>query len=258
MSMNFTSDEEIDACCVVDNTVRLVGYVDDIISIKPVGKMEKKLYKIIVNNGSNRRVRVLFWKDFALEWHSQITSNVIIDINRGRPTLVNQTYVDLSDGLAPMELTIVKCTKVKLGPTYSANAATPVVIKEISIQDFQNTTENAFYITAYVKVVFENITAGGSSYGCGAIADGTTKIVVKIAVFDQDENIEVGSTVKILGSKKEDKNGNMFIQVNDSNDITLIHKDPVDENKIRGFRTPKRSYRSPLAVLDDANKQKTI
>ncbi|XP_034944809.1 uncharacterized protein [Chelonus insularis] len=116
--MNFTSNQEIDTYFAHNFFTDLVGYVDNIESIVNIGPNNKKLYRIIMNNGSNRRVRVLFWDDHALIWHSEITMNTVINITHAYASLINQVYVNPANGLAPIELKITDKSRIILGPIH--------------------------------------------------------------------------------------------------------------------------------------------
>ncbi|CAG9772096.1 unnamed protein product [Ceutorhynchus assimilis] len=72
--MALKTHAEIDSFVVGDNTIELIGYVDEINGSKQVKNNTKTLFKFILNNGQGRRIRILMWDEMAKKFEQTIVN----------------------------------------------------------------------------------------------------------------------------------------------------------------------------------------
>ncbi|KAH0535130.1 uncharacterized protein LOC123267777 [Cotesia glomerata] len=115
---NFTCDEEISHWVVDDDCIELCGYVDEVVGMKKVvvGRAFNdriiNLLSVIVNNGGNSRICVLFWGDTATQLFGNLSERSIITIKRAKAQKRNSQFHDPEDGVGPIELSTTQVSTV--------------------------------------------------------------------------------------------------------------------------------------------------
>ncbi|XP_074097705.1 uncharacterized protein LOC141526572 [Cotesia typhae] len=117
---SFTRDEEIEHWVVGDDTIELRGYVDEIVGMRDVAigrafdERVIMLLKIIVNNGGNRRICVLFWGERAIQYSEILTNRSIVTIDRAKGNERNSRFNNLNDGLGLIELSLTVASTIQV------------------------------------------------------------------------------------------------------------------------------------------------
>ncbi|KAB0792784.1 hypothetical protein PPYR_14743 [Photinus pyralis] len=241
-----TTNEEIDAVDVGDNTMEIIAYVDSIEGIKYVSK-NKALLKFIINNGTGRRIRVLAWEENAKSYENKLSIHQIIHIQRGLFLRVNPNYFRKEENLIPFEISLTKNSKVDFLGKYATEAREMCKVVSTTIKDCAS-IEGKLSLDAYIKVTFEPETTSHSSYGSGAIMEGIYKLRVRISHFHQNPALVEGAHIRLIGEIKKDRYDSIYLQVADNNDITVIDDKVLSKETLRGgIHTPRKR------PLQDAN-----
>ncbi|KAH0553334.1 hypothetical protein KQX54_001535 [Cotesia glomerata] len=105
-----TSDEEISHWVIGDDCIDLCGYVDKVVGVKNVvvgrefNNRVINLLSVIVNNGGNSRICVLFWGNRATQLFGNLSERSIIAIKRAKARKRNSQFHDPENDVGPIEL----------------------------------------------------------------------------------------------------------------------------------------------------------
>ncbi|XP_074097632.1 uncharacterized protein LOC141526496 [Cotesia typhae] len=253
----FTLDEEIEEWIVGDDSVEITGFVDSIEGTKMVtpltGLSSKQvaLFKIIVNNGSTMRVRILFWGTLAAEYSPKI----VITIVRAKTIKPNPRYVNPQDNLFSLELTILPSSVITISENKYKDPTFSREVRTVALKNLEG-LEEIVYVYGYLKQEFGSVTTFGSTYGRGVVVDEDIRLPVKIANYAKPANFPKGSHLTMLGKANTPLNGPTQFLVAFVDDITInTALTTLTPDKLRklGVRPPKRKSEE---LMDTQNLKK--
>lgn len=197
--------------------------------------------RIILGNLSGRQLRVLFWQGKKDEFEGKLF-NQVLKISRCQVVKANPRFLKPSENLMPIELSVQQYTKVEmLGPWYEDVEVELKVIKNLS--EASTLIGETINIQCFVKTPFELILKGTSSYGSGAITDGSFRLPVNITNYEMgNQNYEIGKNVSVKGKVRTNEHGTIIIQVQKISDIEICSPATLSSSEVKmGFRAVKNA-----------------
>ncbi|XP_044592781.1 uncharacterized protein LOC123270684 [Cotesia glomerata] len=244
----FTLDEEIDEWIMGDDSVEIKGFVDSIEGTKMVtpstglSKQQVALYKIVINNGATKRVRVLFWGTVADQYSSKIIDRTVITIIRAKTVKPNPRYINPQDNLFALELTVLPSTKIIIDENTFKDLTVPHEIRTVDMDDLEG-LEEIVNVCGYLKQQFSSVTMFGSTYGGGVLASGKTRLPIKISNYTKTACFLLGSHLQMVGKVVTPLNGPTHLLVASVDDINVVRDSAIltpDKMRPLGVRPPKR------------------
>ncbi|CAD6208589.1 GSCOCG00010573001-RA-CDS [Cotesia congregata] len=224
---SFTDDGEIDEWVIGDENVELKGYVDVIEGTKMVESKKFPLAKptpfskILINTGSQRRIRAVFWGAEATKYSSIIHDRTILEIKRGKVTAGNPEFNNPHHRIFRLEVTVTSSSKITILDEKFIIETAPIVIFHLPINYLKDLSANVC-VQGYLKQEFEPIKSYGSIIGAGVVVDGETKLQVRITKFsDSSPKIPQGTFLKITGVTVASDKGPPLLTVDSMEDIKI-------------------------------------
>ncbi|XP_053594511.1 uncharacterized protein LOC103574211 isoform X2 [Microplitis demolitor] len=186
----FTSDEEIDYWVTGDDTIELRGYIDQIEGTKKVpgsrglNQSMTSLFKVVGNNGSRYRVRVLFWGQKATEFSSTLRDKSIITITCARTSEVNRRFSNPTELLAPLELSIT-------------NASQVTIKNKLFQEDAPNTPPTTVTLMDAPNTLGRLIVSYGATHGSGVIINNKYKLRMQVVDYRTPITLKKGVYIKV-------------------------------------------------------------
>ncbi|KAH0567829.1 uncharacterized protein LOC123263028 [Cotesia glomerata] len=243
----FTTDEEVGGWTAGDETIKFHGYVDAIEGLTHVATATNPrtpLYKITVNNGSNSRVRVLFWAELAKKYSALINYRVFISIV-GAKSKING-YISPKDVVCKLCLVIQSSTDITISSLKYENQYTSGTIELKAIEDLEDV--NAIVdVKGFLKQEFRQASSYGGSYASGVLVDKKVRLPLRVIGFNVADirKFPKGCYLKVRGTAVTPTDGPTQMRVDSLDGITrdsdVIPLTP-DELRVMGITSPKRKY----------------
>ncbi|XP_074111088.1 uncharacterized protein LOC141535164 [Cotesia typhae] len=261
----FTTNDEINYWVIGDDTIELCGYIDQIEGMKKVsggksqGQGMSSLFKIIINNGSGSRVRVLFWGQKAIEFSGTLRNGNIVTINRSRASEVNRRFSNPADGVGPVELSITNASAIEIANNLFDSDDDDSQPKIVKLEDAPDSS-GRLSISGWLKLPFASVVSYGSTIGSGVIIDGMYKLRVSISDYRTPVTILKGAYVTIIGETTLDSSQrSSILMVRSSADIRLdTDKPPLEVVQMRSFGLITASKRKTTEESEVAYKRPLI
>ncbi|XP_015118963.1 uncharacterized protein LOC107042431 isoform X2 [Diachasma alloeum] len=214
--IKYTSSKAIDHFNAGATLMRIVGYVDSIEGLRELPKSASKwIYKCVLNNNDDKKVRIIFWGDDALKYNSEIVMYQIIKITGGVIKEANLQYRRSGDTVSDKEFQFGRGSTLEVLGTFDiANGADEALNKVVKYQSIEIkdvcSARGPVEISGWLKEPFRSIsTASGASYGSAMICSEVHRMTVHVTTFVPNENLLEGMKIKIRGTI--DRRSNAFV-----------------------------------------------
>ncbi|XP_011312994.1 uncharacterized protein [Fopius arisanus] len=260
----WTENEEIASYEAGNTMMDIVGYIESVEALSSVKTYQKWIYKIILNNNKGSKVRVVFWKEKALEWSSKLTLSEIVEITCCTVADVKfQFDRDLKGVIVPQELHVQDFSTIQvLGKFDLAHSQlNEVQFQETTIEHCLEHGKTPIAVRGYVKndfVIFKTI--GQMSMANGNIVDGHFRLCVQIRDYknSSDSKLEKGAYAIFYGKIDMSKPGSSYLSVDGMNKVIIDEtkpKMPLEKLRLSFHKipTPKpdRDTCNPKRSADD-------
>ncbi|XP_011313006.1 uncharacterized protein [Fopius arisanus] len=220
-TIEMTSDAEIDGFEPGDASMELIGYVETIEGMREIRSPQKHLFKFIINNGNDKRMRVLMWAKEALKYLPQITLKQIVSLTMGTISAVNPKFKGSYENMADTEFNVQTTSDVTFHGVYGETAQCFLSYEEVPLQRVSTMTM-PMCIEAFLRSPFKLVSTINGSYGAGLVVDPNYKLAVQITNFKDNENLTQGVCLKLKGQMAKNKMGGQFFKVSDMGNENVV------------------------------------
>ncbi|XP_044014007.1 uncharacterized protein LOC122856400 [Aphidius gifuensis] len=254
----YTSNEEMDSFQGGDNTIVVTGAVvrDDPHRRRANAPQPRvRVLRVILSNMQGREMRVLFWDQRVAEFENRILRQ-IIRISGPRVVVANPLYVDLTQNLMSIELSIQQSTTVDiLGPIPAVRGPALPMAPSVELRNAGNMLGQV-QITAFIRHPIQRQIIGNFTSASGAITDGVYHLCVNVAV-PSAQMIPAGSHVTILGELRRNNHDTLILQVTEMTNIQIVDEQIMDPAQLRnGFHIiPRIAAGEQLPAIPNAAPQ---
>ncbi|XP_011313087.1 uncharacterized protein [Fopius arisanus] len=229
----FTTSKAIDHFNAGATLMKITGYVDCIEGIKELPNSPSKwLYKCILNNNDQRRVRILFWGDDACKYNTEISMYQILKITGGVIKEANPTYYRSGDTVGKKEFQFGRGSTLEILGIFdivndaSGSKKEAITFARIEMKDVC-TAKSPVIVSGWLKEHFRSIiTANGASYGCAMICTDVHRITVHVTTFVPKPEFVEGMKIDVQGSIERRADA-FFFNVKSMEQITAVPFAPV-------------------------------
>ncbi|XP_074108507.1 uncharacterized protein LOC141533488 [Cotesia typhae] len=234
-----TSDEDIDKFVNGSNFTRITGMIESTEGMKTYGKT--LLFRFIVNNNSQRRIRLIAWDQDAVEFENKIKADMVCSFMRLRCKSVDEKYFKPAEGLVKKELHFTEYTKMEV----KDNVQT--VTKEIRLVTMEEIPE-LFGIARVQGFLTDRIVVASRrnakfTFGSGAMTDGTHQIQINVLYVAENDVIYLAGThIQVTGRLIRDRAfGLTALECSKMSDIQrLDDKVMTEEELAKSFTSPQK------------------
>ncbi|XP_044591983.1 uncharacterized protein LOC123270111 [Cotesia glomerata] len=209
------------------------------------------LFKIIVNNGTGNRVRVLFWGQKATEFSTILRIRNVITITRAKASAVNVKFNNPADNVGLIELSVTNSSTIQVARNLFQDDVDNSPPRVVKLEDAPN-ERGRLAVSGWLKLPFGPVVSFGSTIGSGVIIDGKFKLRVHVHDYRLPITFPQGAHIKVICESGLDRNEvSTILTVRSSADVSLdASKPPLTESEMRrlGMITP-----SKRKAVDDSN-----
>ncbi|XP_015121482.1 uncharacterized protein LOC107044196 [Diachasma alloeum] len=231
--VKFTTSKAIDHFNAGATLMKITGYVDCIEGTRELPKSPSKwIYKCILNNNDQKRVRIIFWGDDALKYKKEISMYQILKITGGVIKEANPTYRRSGDTVSSKEFQFGRGSTLEILGTFDvANGASDekkevATFERIEMKDVC-TASSPVIVSGWLKEHFRSVNiANGASYRCGMICTDVYRMTVHVTTFVPRPDFVEGMKLDVKGTI--DRRADAFvINVKSMEEITVVPFAPM-------------------------------